>query len=89
MDDLPFEPVRCRYTPYDSTNNNNKKRTSIHPFTWSFFFFLIAEEGWVVIVRGIHEEADEEALNEKFSDFGSVKDVHFNLDRRTGYVKVS
>ncbi|CAO3592821.1 unnamed protein product [Absidia cylindrospora] len=41
----------------------------------------------VVIVRGIHEEADEDALTEKFSDFGAIKDVHFNLDRRTGYVK--
>ncbi|KAI8342426.1 hypothetical protein BC941DRAFT_448655 [Chlamydoabsidia padenii] len=46
-----------------------------------------SEEGWVIIVRGIHEEADEDALTEKFSDFGIIKDVHFNLDRRTGYVK--
>ena len=48
----------------------------------------IAIEGWIIFLTNIHEEAQEEDLLDVCAEYGTVKNFHMNVDRRTGFIKV-
>ena len=54
----------------------------------SKLFPSLAVEGYVIFVTNLNKETQDDDVKDFFEEYGPVKNVTMNIDRRTGYMKV-